>query len=190
MTNIKNFFCKISEPQFSHFFRENSIFDMPKRRSGVSNNVQEQKSCPDENPKREQNNNRGVVKSEPSKMIRIGRVTRNPFLNFLREVRKKCSGMGVLEISVKAGELWRKMSRNEKEPFLQMARQAPRRRRRRRRRHRMHRYETDDEGSGSSTECFTKPRRRTRKSRSRSIHKKSRSKSRVKKIRSKSCKKY
>ncbi|CAG9768866.1 unnamed protein product [Ceutorhynchus assimilis] len=72
--------------------------------------------------------------------LRRGRITRNPFLNFMRDVRKSIRGVSPLELSVKGAIIWRSMSQHEKEPYQQMARQA----RKIIRRPRIRRQESDD----------------------------------------------
>ncbi|XP_050305129.1 protamine [Anthonomus grandis grandis] len=106
---------------------------------------------------------------------RTGRITRNPFLNFLRDMRKNAQGMSPMELSMKGAEIWRGMTKSQKEPYCQLARQAARRRRRRSRRRRRHRRrsrtvssERDDEAPRSIGEVkFTEARRRRRRSKSR-----------------------
>lgn len=65
-----------------------------------------------------------------------GRVTRNPFLNFLRDMRKNTQGMSPIQVTRRGAEIWRNMTRAQKEPYCQMARQAERRPRRLHRRRR------------------------------------------------------
>ncbi|KAL1496956.1 hypothetical protein ABEB36_007999 [Hypothenemus hampei] len=63
----------------------------------------------------------------------VGPITNNPFLNFLRDMRKNTHGLSPTQLSAKGGELWRNMSVTQKEPYCQMARQVAGRRRSRRR---------------------------------------------------------
>ncbi|XP_050503934.1 protamine-like [Diabrotica virgifera virgifera] len=62
-----------------------------------------------------------------------GRITRNPFLNFLRIFRKNAEGMSVKDIAIKGGNLWRKMDQQQKKLYLDQAKLAPYRPRVRRR---------------------------------------------------------
>ncbi|KAJ8943237.1 hypothetical protein NQ318_009928 [Aromia moschata] len=63
--------------------------------------------------------------------FRSGRITRNPFLNFMRDFRKSNNGLKLTELTKRGAELWRKMNERQKSPYCQLAKQAPRRRRRR-----------------------------------------------------------
>ncbi|KAK9887791.1 hypothetical protein WA026_000105 [Henosepilachna vigintioctopunctata] len=73
----------------------------------------------------------------------VGVVTNNPFLNFMREFRARNRNLEVKEQLIKGAEQWRKMNDAQKQPYVELARQARRRRRgkksshsrRRRRRH-------------------------------------------------------
>ncbi|ENN82475.1 hypothetical protein D910_09019 [Dendroctonus ponderosae] len=86
----------------------------------------------------------GAAKARPgdavprAQSMSAGRVTRNPFLNFLRDMRRNTQGMSPIEVTQRGAEIWRNMTRAQKEPYCQMARQAERRprRNRRRRKHR------------------------------------------------------
>ncbi|EFA02042.1 hypothetical protein TcasGA2_TC007670 [Tribolium castaneum] len=60
-----------------------------------------------------------------------GKKTRNPFLNFLQEFRQKNKGMPNREVISRGSEAWRKMSENEKAPYYEMAKRAPKKRKRR-----------------------------------------------------------
>lgn len=63
-----------------------------------------------------------------------GKVYRNPFLNFLRDFRKSHKHkLDVMEITKRAAQLWRIMNERERSPYINMSRQAPKRRRRKRR---------------------------------------------------------
>ncbi|KAJ8941577.1 hypothetical protein NQ314_010351 [Rhamnusium bicolor] len=100
---------------------------------------------------------RSVKKSHTvTHTFRSGRVTRNPFLNFMRDFRKSNNGLKLTELTKRGAELWRKMNDRQKSPYCQLARQAPkrrsRRRRRRRKRRRRHNYTEDTGGFSSSDE--------------------------------------
>lgn len=118
---------------------------------------------------------------------RIGRVTRNPFLNFLRDMRKNVQGMSCKQLSLKAAEIWRNMSKIQKEPYRQMARKAapiPRRRRsklrrRRRSRKRSSRRSRTRSLSSESEDC-EEARNRIRRSKSKKRRAKSRRRRRFK----------
>lgn len=56
--------------------------------------------------------------------LRSGRITRNPFLNFLRDMRRTARGLSITEVASKGAELWRKMDEQQKQPYHQLARQA------------------------------------------------------------------
>lgn len=71
--------------------------------------------CPD---KDDQNRKRN-----PSR-LRVGKITTNPFLNFLREMRKTSKNMSVTQVVSKGAELWRKMDPQQKQPYHQLAKQA------------------------------------------------------------------
>ncbi|XP_017781575.1 PREDICTED: protamine-like [Nicrophorus vespilloides] len=64
-----------------------------------------------------------------------GPVTRNPFLNFLREYRLSNGNKKVVDIAIEGGKLWRKMDESEKSKYKIMASKVGRRHGRRRRRH-------------------------------------------------------
>lgn len=56
--------------------------------------------------------------------LRCGRITRNPFLNFLRDIRKNAKGLSITEVASKGAEIWRKMDDRQKQPYLQLAKEA------------------------------------------------------------------
>ncbi|CAH1953880.1 unnamed protein product [Acanthoscelides obtectus] len=72
----------------------------------------------------------GYDRSKPNNrkcnQYKSGKVTINPFLNFVRDVRIKSEGLSVCEIARKAGRLWHRMSQEQKRPYYQMARKARR----------------------------------------------------------------
>lgn len=55
---------------------------------------------------------------------RPGKITRNPFLNFLRDVRLTQIGT-VTELAIKAGEMWAGMNCIQKEKYYSLAKTAP-----------------------------------------------------------------
>ncbi|KAF7278610.1 uncharacterized protein LOC143190993 [Rhynchophorus ferrugineus] len=118
------------------------------------------------NPINNRRDGRGVHKT--------GRVTKNPFLNFLREMRKRTQGLTPIEITTKGAEIWRSMTKHEKEPYCALAKQAARRGRRRRRksrrgrRRRRGRSRTRSVSSDSEADCIVEAKRgRRRRSKSR-----------------------
>lgn len=81
----------------------------------MSRGVQESSSDPRyENSSRKKHHSR----------LRSGRITRNPFLNFLRDMRKNARGLSITQVASKGAELWRKMDEQQKQPYHQLARQA------------------------------------------------------------------
>lgn len=73
------------------------------------------------------------------KKYRTGKVTNNPFLNFMREVRKSAKGKSIFELTSQSAALWRKMGPKERLPYENLAKQACRGRGRRSRRSRRRR---------------------------------------------------
>ncbi|XP_023297758.2 protamine-like protein 99C [Lucilia cuprina] len=61
--------------------------------------------------------------------MRPGPITKNGYLNFLREYRKACCGMSPQETIIRGAQQWNKLSEKEKEKYNRMSK--PRRRRRR-----------------------------------------------------------
>lgn len=58
-----------------------------------------------------------------------GKVYRNPFLNFLQDFRKSHRAkLDVVEITRRAAQLWRIMNERERSPYINMSRNAPKRR--------------------------------------------------------------
>ncbi|XP_057669286.1 protamine-like [Diorhabda carinulata] len=76
-------------------------------------------------------NDDGRKTSKNPLTYRKGKITRNPFLNFLREVRKNSHGMNVIDIVVKGANLWRKMDPKDKKVYQEQAKSAPYRPRKR-----------------------------------------------------------
>lgn len=62
-----------------------------------------------------------------SPCYRLGPVTRNPFLNYMRHLRETtCSPAGsILELAKRAGYEWRRMNENDKHPFVMDANRVP-----------------------------------------------------------------
>lgn len=73
---------------------------------------------------------------ESDKFSNSNKVTRNPFLNFLRDMRLKNPNKKVTEVAKDAGAVWNTMNAQDKERYYIMARSAARTKRRRRRTHR------------------------------------------------------
>lgn len=62
--------------------------------------------------------------------FKVGKITANPFFNFLRDIRKTATGKSLQELTAQGAALWRRMSHNEKQPYRNLAQQATRGRRR------------------------------------------------------------
>lgn len=73
-------------------------------------------------------------RSAKRRTYKSGRVTRNPFLNFMRDFRKTRCGLKLTELTRKGAEVWRKMNNRQRSPYCHLARQAPKRRNRRKKR--------------------------------------------------------
>ncbi|GLV39484.1 hypothetical protein CBL_09629 [Carabus blaptoides fortunei] len=58
---------------------------------------------------------------------RPGKITRNPFLNFLREYRKQCCSDSILQVAIDGAKEWNNMTAAEREPYIQQAMCAPKR---------------------------------------------------------------
>lgn len=112
----------------------------------------------------------GNSRKKHQSRLRSGRITRNPFLNFLRDMRRNARGLSVTEVASKGAELWRKMDEQQKQPYHQLARQARKMAGRTRKSRRSRRR--------SPSRRKRSPSRRKSKSRSRSRRSKSRRKSR------------
>ncbi|KAF7285475.1 hypothetical protein GWI33_010573 [Rhynchophorus ferrugineus] len=66
--------------------------------------------------------------NSPSKHPKVrspGKITRNPFFNFLRDFRAANRGLSISEISQKGAEAWRNMKREDKIAYYKMAKEAP-----------------------------------------------------------------
>ncbi|KAK9695040.1 Protamine and protamine like [Popillia japonica] len=53
-----------------------------------------------------------------AKPHRPGRITRNPFLNFLRDYRKNHCNMTVVQIACEGAKEWRAMSDEQKQQYM------------------------------------------------------------------------
>lgn len=98
----------------------------------------EQPSMPDASHKRSTSKRHHTIKEIKEQKICFnpGNYTRNPFLNFLREYRKKHCGLTVVEQAVQAGAEWRCMTREQKcKYYVQTDGGKPSRRRRYKRKH-------------------------------------------------------
>uniref|UniRef100_A0A8D8ACR7 (northern house mosquito) hypothetical protein n=1 Tax=Culex pipiens TaxID=7175 RepID=A0A8D8ACR7_CULPI len=73
-----------------------------------------------------------VNPSPTSRARSTGRITRNPFFNYLGHFRANHRELSPVGVSVEGARAWRRMTFQEKEPFVRVARLARRRRRGRR----------------------------------------------------------
>lgn len=55
--------------------------------------------------------------------------SRNPFINFLMEFRKRNPSLKSKQLISRGAEQWRRMNESEKTPYFEMAKKAPKRRR-------------------------------------------------------------
>ncbi|CAH0564045.1 unnamed protein product [Brassicogethes aeneus] len=101
-------------------------------------------------------------KKPPSKQMKSGRITKNPYLNFMRDFRRNHGGMNIIDLTKQGAEMWRNMTEKQKAPYFAQAKQAPRRYNRHKRRRRHRSYSSSDE---------EKPRRHKRRKPSRRIEK-------------------
>ncbi|EFA02171.1 hypothetical protein TcasGA2_TC007827 [Tribolium castaneum] len=72
---------------------------------------------------------RSLSKCQESKQTRA-KISRNPFINFIFDFWKSNPTMNSREVFSRAGEKWRNMSPEEKSPYREMAKRAPKKRRR------------------------------------------------------------
>lgn len=56
---------------------------------------------------------------------RVGKITRNPFLNFLRYYRRVNRGRPVRKIVKEGAQMWKAMTERERSPYKNMAKKAP-----------------------------------------------------------------
>ncbi|KAJ8954266.1 hypothetical protein NQ314_007141 [Rhamnusium bicolor] len=109
-----------------------------------------------------------------------GKVSRNPFINFLKDYRKSNKhALNVVELTKRGAQLWRGMNDKEKSPYISLSKQAPvkykqsrsrrrrrkrsrrrRKGRRRRRRSRSSSFTTEDSVERSDHERKTKDEKR------------------------------
>lgn len=74
---------------------------------------------------------KGTDHSNQSKSCHsLGPITRNPFFNFMRHLRETSCSHSIIDMAKHAGAEWRKMSDQDKCPFVMAAHRAPRRSRR------------------------------------------------------------
>nr|CAH7760712.1 unnamed protein product [Callosobruchus chinensis] len=73
---------------------------------------------------RQRGSDRKKPKLRKFKVYKAGKISVNPFLNFVRDVRKISTGISVCKIVRKAARLWRRMNDEEKQPYKQMAKKA------------------------------------------------------------------
>lgn len=112
------------------------------------------------NLKSRQERHSSKSKSATSK-FKIGPITRNPFLNFLRDMRKAAHGMSITELASRGAELWRKMNAHQKKPYCELAKQAARTKRRRRRHRRRRGRRASSDGSVYESESGSPSRRKS-----------------------------
>ena len=67
---------------------------------------------------------RGVRREMPGRCYKPGPVTRSPFLNYVRNVRMRMSGARLTEITKRAGAEWRRMTDEQKQPYVRQAQEA------------------------------------------------------------------
>uniref|UniRef100_A0A182K9F2 HMG box domain-containing protein n=1 Tax=Anopheles christyi TaxID=43041 RepID=A0A182K9F2_9DIPT len=63
-------------------------------------------------------------------VCRPGKQTRNPYLNFLRDFRRKNCHLSVVEVVRQGAEQWRRMTDEQKLPYVKVAFYTPLKRRR------------------------------------------------------------
>jgi hypothetical protein len=70
---------------------------------------------------------------QPAKRVKFsegecksGKLTRNPFFNFLREIRPTLCGHSVVQVAIEGGKRWRTMTDSQKLTYYQDARKVPR----------------------------------------------------------------
>ncbi|CAG9831277.1 unnamed protein product [Diabrotica balteata] len=111
------------------------------------------------------NDNKEENQKAPKNPVRYkaGRVTRNPFLNFLRIFRKNAEGMSVKDIAIEGGNIWRKMDKQEKKLYLDQAKLAPYRPRVRRRKRSLSRGRRRSKSRSKSRSASRRNRGRRRR---------------------------
>lgn len=73
-------------------------------------------------------------RSKSNTNTKAGRVTRNPFLNFMREFRTAYWGIPAAQVVTLGAKEWKGLSEGQKAKYVQMAKTVPKQAKRRRRR--------------------------------------------------------
>lgn len=73
-------------------------------------------ACPPCPPSRERSSTSGAASVHAH-----GKVTTNPFFNFLREFRGKNGSLTVVEAAVQGANVWNRMSAEERSPYVKLA---------------------------------------------------------------------
>lgn len=73
----------------------------------------------------------GARRRKDKSGMRKGRITRNPFLNFLREYRKGKDSRKMTSVASQAANKWKRLSEAEKRRYRKQAARAPPEKRRR-----------------------------------------------------------
>lgn len=107
------------------------------------------------------------TKKNARKQTKPGRITRNPFLNFMRDFRRAHKGMKATDVVKHGAELWRKMSDRQKSPYCIQAKNARKSSKSRRSRKRNTRKRKRGSGAGSSESESSEEEKETKKSKSR-----------------------
>lgn len=69
------------------------------------------------------------IQKNESKSSKI-KLSRNPFINFIKDFRKSVTFPNSRLLFSKAGEAWRGMSQDEKNPYYEQAKKVPKRKKR------------------------------------------------------------
>lgn len=64
-------------------------------------------------------------KSIQMRRLTEGKISRNPFINFLAEFRRNEKGIKPNEVMIRGAQLWRQMSASDKCHYYRLAKQAP-----------------------------------------------------------------
>ncbi|KAF2886943.1 hypothetical protein ILUMI_19230 [Ignelater luminosus] len=95
-------------------------------RSSSSSSIKMKRNCCFANDNTKKNDKACVPSNKDTKKCyKAGKITRNPFFNFLREYRSKNCGMTVIALAKAAGAIWRKMDATQREPYCKLAQSAP-----------------------------------------------------------------
>uniref|UniRef100_A0A182S5Q5 HMG box domain-containing protein n=1 Tax=Anopheles maculatus TaxID=74869 RepID=A0A182S5Q5_9DIPT len=78
----------------------------------------------------EQSGETSKQRATGSMMCRPGKTTRNPYLNFLRDYRRKNCHLSAVDIVRQGAEQWRQMTDEQKLPYVKIAFYTPLKRRR------------------------------------------------------------